>query len=215
MRITCDNEIVDAIRILDELGGSMARENCPVAEQLVDRGYVEEDGRDRFGRKRITLTPKGREVLTPNPFSDVDWTFTFDRDQANIIVLHYGQEVWEYGFNKKFTVVGAPPGREHLKLGEHVFLDLGGGPDQALPFDSEGFIDSFTWKGNPFQKAPCSTCNGTGWFNEDDDEFCDTCAGLGYHMPENLRVHVAGAPERKAAEKGFLSGIIDKLTSSP
>lgn len=55
-----NEDLTEALNILDELGGVMAAENCPLAHVLLAEGLVVEGEPDKFGRKTITRPKKNQ-----------------------------------------------------------------------------------------------------------------------------------------------------------
>lgn len=186
-----DDELLDALKTIDELGGKMAMENCPVAHVLLERGFVKEGPYDSLFRKTIKMTSRGARVLRPKSY-DITQTdpFSFTRDD-HVLVVDSLDMVEHLNSGDKGHLVARPPGYEHLPE-DMLFIQCGMSGLRTAP--PRQFAASFKWSTwNPETNLPrCTHCFGRGLLTKGNGSMvrCDPCEGWGRKVPRDLKIHV-------------------------
>lgn len=172
-----DPDLLDSIALIGELGGKMARENCPLADALIREGFAEPcEKLDKFGRRSVRLTWKGTAVLSPGRW----------------LILREGQIVeWadeHLGGPYEATVLARP--YNSYPTDPLVIRPFSSGRDREV--EVWDFVTSYKWPGwNPnHDLSACTNCGSTGVADNDDGVGpCDVCEGMGYEC-EDIRILV-------------------------
>lgn len=64
-------DIIDALKLISELGGRMRIANCPPGPYLIRNGFVRRDGFGKLGGRMICLTDTGQAVVLEHTEPDV------------------------------------------------------------------------------------------------------------------------------------------------